>query len=109
MANNGEASCWVEISQDGHWLFVVNTASATISTYAIAQDGMLSFEQSTSAGELAAGPEDVRLSPDGSTLWVVESAANEVAGFRVGPRGTLTPLSQTPAPAGATPTGIVVT
>ena len=109
VANNGEASCWVEISQDGHWLFVVNTASATISTYAIAQGGVLSFEQSTSAGELGAGPEDVRLSPDGTTLWVVESGANEVAGFRVGPGGTLTPLSQTPAPAGATPSGIVVT
>ena len=43
VANNGDASCWVEISQDGHWLFVVNTASATISTYAIAQGGVLSF------------------------------------------------------------------
>lgn len=109
VANKGAASCWIEISHDGHWLFVVNTASATISTYAIAPDGMITYEQSTGAGELGKGSEDARLSPDGSTLWVVEAGADEVAGFSVGPGGSLSPLSQTPAPAGATPTGIVVT
>lgn len=109
VANNGDASCWVEISQDGRWLYVVNTASATISSYAVAPDGMLTFLQSTPAGELGGGSEDVRLSPDGSTLWVVEAGADEVAGFKVGAGGTLTALSQTPAPSGVKPTGIVVT
>ena len=55
-------------------------------------------------------PEDARLSPDGSTLWVVDSGADAISGFSVN-GGTLTelPSSPTPGPAGATPSGIVVT
>src|SRR5579862_3691827 len=34
-ANDGIASCWVEISHDGDYLFAVNTASATVSSYSI--------------------------------------------------------------------------
>jgi hypothetical protein len=107
-ANDGTASCWVEISRDGAYLFVVNTGSATISSYAISAGGALTFLQSTPAGELGAGAEDARLSPDGSTLWVVESGTDAVSGFAVS-GGTLTPLASAPGPAGATPTGIVVT
>ncbi len=108
VANDGGASCWVEISHDGRFLFDVNTASGTISSYSIAAGGSLTFLQSTAPGEIGAGAEDARLSPDGSTLWVVESGTNAVTGFSVD-GGTLTPLSSAPGPAGATPSGIVVT
>ena len=106
--NDGVASCWVEISHDGAYLFVVNTGSATVSSYAIAKNGKLSFLRSTPPGQIGAGAEDARLSPDGSTLWVVDSATDAVSGFTVSD-GNLTPLSTTPDPADATPTGIVVT
>ena len=55
------------------------------------------------------GPEDARLSPDGATLWVVDSGAASVSAFRVD-GGELTELgsSPTPLPAGATAFGIVV-
>ena len=108
VGNDGIASCWVEISHDGAYLFVVNTGSATVSTYTIAADGTLTFLESTPSGELGAGAEDARLSPDGSTLWVVEAGTDAVVGFTVN-GGSLTPLSSTPGPAGATPTGIVAT
>jgi len=108
--NDGDASCWIEISRDGRHLFVVNTASQTISSYSIAFNGALTFLQSTPSPDLGAGPEDARLSPDGSTLWVVDAGADEVSGFSVS-GGTLTPLpsSPTPIPAGAKPAGIVTT
>jgi 6-phosphogluconolactonase len=106
VANDGGASCWVEISHDGRFLFVVNTASASISSYAIGRGGALTFLQSTGAG-VGAGAEDARLSPDGHTLWVVESGTNAVTGFSVH-GGTLTPLAAIAGPAGATPSGIVV-
>jgi hypothetical protein len=106
-SNDGKASCWVEISHDGAYLFVVNTASASISSYSIASNGALSFLQSTTPGAIGAGAEDARLSPDGSTLWVVESGTNAVTGFSVS-GGTLTSLSAAAGPAGATPSGIVV-
>jgi DNA-binding beta-propeller fold protein YncE len=108
VSNDGTASCWVEISHDGAYLFVVNTGSATVSSYKIAKDGTLTFLESTLPGQIGAGAEDARLSPNGSTLWVVDSGTDAVSGFTVS-GGNLTPLSTTPSPAGASPTGIVVT
>ena len=108
VANDGVASCWVEISQDGAYLFVVNTASKTISSYSIAAHGSITFLQSTSSANLGAGAEDARLAPDGSTLWVVQAGADAVNGFSVS-GGSLRFLSTAAGPAGATPTGIVVT
>ena len=86
----------------------MNTASKTVSSYAVGADGSLTFLQSTSATALGAGAEDVRLAPDGDTLWVVQAGADAVTGFSVS-GGSLTPLSTTAGPAGAAPTGIVVT
>jgi 6-phosphogluconolactonase len=107
VANAGGASCWVEISHDGSFLFTVDTASATVSSYSIGAGGALTFLQSTPPGQIGAGAEDARLSPDGSTLWVVESGSNGVTGFSVN-GGTLTPLAQAAGPLGAHPSGIVV-
>ena len=105
------APCWVEISHDGQYLFAVNTAVSTISSYAIAADGSLTLIGSTTLKSPAGRvPEDARLSPDGSTLWVVDTGADAVSGFSVA-GGALTelPSSPTSAPPGATPAGIVVT
>jgi 6-phosphogluconolactonase len=107
VANDGGASCWVEISHDGKFLFTVNTASASISSYSIGSGGALTFLHSTGPGEIGGGAEDARLSPDGSTLWVVESGTDAVTGFTVD-GGTLTPLAAAPGPLGAKPSGIVV-
>lgn len=106
--NDGIASCWVEITGDGQYLFVVNTGSHTVSTYSIAPNGAITFQQSTPSAVLGGGAEDARLSPDGSTLWVVQAGADAVTGFTV-KGGGLTYLSQAAGPSGATPTGIVVT
>jgi 6-phosphogluconolactonase len=104
------APCWVEITHDGRFLFAVNTASSSISRYAITADGSLRLLGSTPFREpMGLGPFDARLSPDGGTLWVVDSGRRAVSGFAV--RGDdLTELasSPTPLPAGATPFGIVV-
>jgi hypothetical protein len=107
--DNQTAPCWVEISHDGQHLFAVNTASGSISSYSIATGGSLTLLQSTPV-KAAATPEDARLSPDGTTLWVVDPAADAVSGFTVN-GGSLTELttSPTPAPVGAAPAGIVVT
>jgi len=107
VANDGGAACWVEISRDGKFLFAVNTASASISSYSIGSGGTLTFLRSTGPGQIGAGAEDARLSPDGSTLWVVESGTDAVTGFTVD-GGTLTPLAAVPGPLGAKLSGIVV-
>jgi 6-phosphogluconolactonase (cycloisomerase 2 family) len=103
------APCWVEISHDGQFLFTVNTASNSISRYAIAADGSLRVLGSTSLGSTNLGAEDARLAPDGATLWVVDTGGRAVSGFAVS-GGDLTqlPSSPTALPAGSAPFGIVV-
>ena len=110
-ANHQTAPCWVEISHDGQHLFTVNTADSTISSYSIAANGSLTLLANTTLRSPSGRvPEDARLSPDGSTLWVVDTGADAVSGFSVA-GATLTELGSSPTlgPAGATPSGIVVT
>jgi 6-phosphogluconolactonase (cycloisomerase 2 family) len=104
------APCWIEISHDGHYLFTVNTASNTISSYTINADGSLTLIGSTPFKTAGLGAEDARLSPDGSTLWVVGTGADKLSGFTV-TGGNLTELATSPTalPAGAAPFGIVTT
>jgi 6-phosphogluconolactonase len=109
-ADEQMAPCWVEISHDGKFLFTVNTASGSISRYRIREDGSLKLIGSTliSTGGAGIGAVDLRLSPDGATLFVVDSKIPAVSSFAVD-GGNLTELgSPTPLPTGATPAGIAV-
>jgi 6-phosphogluconolactonase len=107
-ADGQTAPCWVEISHDGRFLFTVNTASQSISRYAIRENGALALLGSTPMRGIS-GPEDARLSPDGTTLWVVDTGSGQVSAFAVD-GGQLTELASSPTsvPAGAAPFGIVV-
>ncbi len=105
------APCWVEISSDGRFLFTVNTATPSVSSYAIGRDGSLHLIGSTPfRAPTATGlsPFDARLSPDGRTLYVVDSGTAQVSAFRVR-GGELAELSSSPTslPSGATAFGIV--
>jgi 6-phosphogluconolactonase (cycloisomerase 2 family) len=103
------APCWVEISHDGHYLFTVNTASTTVSSYAILADGSLSHLGDTAFKSVSGiRPFDARLDPEGRWLYVVDAATQTVTGFGVS-GGSLTELAQSPfaLPGGATPFGIV--
>jgi 6-phosphogluconolactonase len=109
-ADDQTAPCWVEISHDGRFLFTVNTAVPSISRYSISPGGTLTLLGSTPFADGAGlGPFDARLSPDGTTLWVVDDGGDAVSAFHVS-GGNLSELasSPTPLPAGAEPFGIVV-
>jgi 6-phosphogluconolactonase len=105
------APCWVEITHDGRYLFAVNTAVPSISSYAIRRDGSLRLLGSTVFNDpTGLGPEDARLSPDGRTLYVVDTGAGKVSGFAVR-RGNLRELTSSPTslPPNSAPFGLVVT
>ena len=105
------APCWVEITRSGRFLFTVNTAVPSISSYAISPGGSLRLLGSTVFNfPTGLGPEDARLSPDGKILYVVDTGAGKVSAFKVR-NGSLTelPSSPTSLPAAAAPFGIVVT
>jgi 6-phosphogluconolactonase len=107
-ANAGTASCWIEISHDGKYLFTVDTASSSVASYSIGADGTLTAIGNTPIRN-SRGAEDARLSPDGTTLWVVSGGTDTINAFSVD-GGTLTELAGSPTAgsAGATPSGIVV-
>jgi 6-phosphogluconolactonase len=104
-ADQQTAPCWVEISHDGRFLFTVNTASGTISRYAVTGDGSLRLIGSTALRHFGK-PFDARLSPDGSTLFVVD-ATGQINGFAVH-KGDLSELSSSPTSAPGAPFGLVV-
>jgi 6-phosphogluconolactonase len=110
-ADDQMAPCWVEITHDGQFLFTVNTASGTISRFAIAPGGALTLLGSTLLrGTGGVGAVDARLSPDGRYLYVDESKTGAVAAFAVhGGNLTELPGSPTSLPAAAAPAGITVT
>lgn len=105
------APCWVEITRNGRFLFTVNTAVPSISSYAISPGGSLRLLGSTVFNfPTGLAPQDARLSPDGKILYVVGTGARKVSGFGVR-GGSLTelPSSPTSLPARSAPFGIVVT
>jgi 6-phosphogluconolactonase len=110
-ADNQTAPCWVEISHDGRFLFTSNTAVPSISRYSIASDGSLTLLGSTPLSATSeAGPVDLRLSPSGKNLYVVDSGSQAISSFAVN-GGSLTELTSSPIslPAGSSPVGLVVT
>lgn len=102
------APCWVEISHDGRYLFTVNTASGSVSRFAIGGDGSLALLGTTPfARTNGIGATDARLTPDGSSLLVLESAVPALGVFAVdGGSLTAEPALGAPLPAGSAPAGI---
>jgi 6-phosphogluconolactonase (cycloisomerase 2 family) len=107
-ADQQTAPCWVEITRDGEFLFTVNTGSGSISSYSIADDGGLTLLGSTPvSGQSGVGAVDARLSRDGSSLYVDESAADALGVFVVD-GGGLSEQDTVALPAGAAPAGVAV-
>ncbi len=110
-ADNQTAPCWVAISPDGNFLFAVNTAVPSISSYSIAPGGALTLLGSTTFNSPAGlRPFDARLDPSGQYLYVVDAGAAKISAFAVS-GGDLTELAGSPMsiPGGGAPFGIVVT
>jgi 6-phosphogluconolactonase len=104
------APCWLEISPDGSYVFTVNTAVPTISSYKVDTDGRLTVESNaTFNNPTGLRPFDARISADGAFLYVVDAGLAKVSAFAVA-GGALTELTGSPVnlPAGATPFGLVV-
>jgi 6-phosphogluconolactonase (cycloisomerase 2 family) len=105
------ASCWMDITPDGHYLFTINTPLSSISRFEILADGSLALLGSTTFNDpTGLRPIDARLDPEGDHLYVVGADAGVVSIFTVD-GGNLTELPTSPValPAGVTPFGIAVT
>ena len=89
--DNGTAACWVVVTGATAW--VVNTASASISSYDVGNDGSITLAQAVAAstGD-GTVPIDAAASSDNQFLYQVLSATGEIAVFAID-GVALTPLS----------------
>jgi 6-phosphogluconolactonase (cycloisomerase 2 family) len=95
LANTQRAACWLVVS--GRYAYVVNAASASISSYTIHSDGSLTLSQAVAA-TASAGATDAAVSPDHRTL-AVRLATGSVETWQIGRDGALTGAGTAPATA----------
>ncbi len=87
------APCWVALAKHDRLAFVSNTASGSISSYRVANDGAVSLVAAGRAGDTGEGskPIDMALSRSDRFLYVLDSGTSQLSAFRVAPDGALTP------------------
>jgi 6-phosphogluconolactonase len=84
------AACWVAITPNGHYAYVTNTGSGTVSGFAIGQDGLLTRLDDDGVTATTGGtPIDVAIDRSGRFLYVLDSGSDRIIGFSVQRDGSL--------------------
>lgn len=99
----------VSVTTDGRRAYVVNAGSADITGFEIEDDRLVAIPGAhRPLSRSGAGPAQIELSPDGSTLVVTEKATNLIGTFPVAADGSVGSGTFTPS-AGPTPFGFAIT
>lgn len=87
----GAANCWNAVTPNGRFFYVSNSASATISGFAINNNGSLTPVGSTIVGSNPTGATnlDIAVSADGTFLYTLNSGNGTIGIFRIETDGTL--------------------
>lgn len=115
----GDAPAGMTISPNGHFLYVSSSTSNVITVFQIGTSGLLTLVPATGAhpNPISSGgtaPKSIKISPNGSFLYVANSGSNTVTAFQIGTNGLLTQVPSTagnPNPisvGGTAPNGIIV-
>ena len=86
------AVCWIAITPDGRFAYVVNTASAVISGYRVDPNGELSLLGNGVTAQTPPGPLDNAFTRNGRYLYDV-TAGGSIIGYQVRADGSLTSLN----------------
>jgi 6-phosphogluconolactonase len=90
------SACWVAITRLGHFAFVANTGSGTLSAYSIARNGELSLlAPGGISGNTGAGskPQDLALTRKSDLLFALAPGTGSLVTFRVLADGSLRRVS----------------
>ena len=103
-ATTETAACWVVVTPNGRFAYTTNTGSASVSGFAVGQNGSLTLLDADGVtGATGGAPIDADVSVSGSYLYTLNSAGQSISAFRIGSEGSLTPIgTATGIPAGAT-------
>jgi 6-phosphogluconolactonase len=109
VASGGRGACWLVLSKDNRYAYVINTLSSAksvpkdigtgkdaISRYTVAPNGQLSLMGTTDAG--AGDPTDDQVSSDGRFLYVLDPTVfgpntSHIDVFAINSNGSLTPIT----------------
>ena len=88
----GAATCWQAVTPDGRFVYTSNSATSTISGFAIGTDGALTALPGTIAATLPSGSTnlDTAISSDGKFLYTLDSGTGLVSIFGINADGSLT-------------------
>ena len=89
VGNNQTGTARIDVTPNGRNVYTTNTASNTISRYAITS-GRLVLARAVAA-RTSAAPTDLAVAPTGRLLWVLNSGSQTLSAFAIGPDGQLTP------------------
>ena len=92
----GAANCWNAITPDGRFVYVSNSASSTISGFAISSTGALTPLGGTVVGENPQGAInlDITVSSDGNFLYTLNSGDGTIGIFAIQKDGSLINVGQ---------------
>ena len=92
VADHESAPCWVVITRDGRYAYTSNTASGSISGYAVTTAGAIALIAgaggTASTGD-ASAPIDMTLDDEGRTLYVLQEGMHAVGAFHIASDGSL--------------------
>jgi 6-phosphogluconolactonase len=90
----GAATCWQAVTPDGRFVYTSNSATSTISGFAIGANGALTPLPGTVEATLPTGSSnlDTAISSDGKFLYTLNSGTGSVSIFGINEDGSLTSL-----------------
>jgi len=94
VATTESAACWVVTTPNGKFAYVTNTASGTVSGFAVASSGHLSLLDAdgvTGVTGPGSSPIDAGTSKHGDYLFVLEAGTHAISVFAIENDGSLTP------------------
>jgi 6-phosphogluconolactonase (cycloisomerase 2 family) len=105
---NQTAACWVVVARHGHYAYVTNTGSGTVTGYSVSRSGELArLSADGISGVTGGGPTDATVTRDGEILFVLSPSIGQIVTFQVMADGSLVKLANAPGVAG-TATGLIV-
>lgn len=92
-ATTQSAACWIAVTGGGRYAYTTNTASNTITGYAVERDGSLNrLTPDGISATTEAGPIDAAFGSGSRYLYVLNSGGHSLGVYARGPGGSLTPL-----------------
>jgi len=105
VATNGAATCWLQVTPNGQYVYTANSGTSNISGFSIGAHGLLTPIGATIVGYLPAGSTDldVTVSSNGKFLYTLNTGAGTIGIFEIQKDGSLISLGEVeglPAKAG---------